>query len=100
MNGHGGDVKDKKKVFEYVSDLFSLTYHEMVHWHTMKLTGEKRGMVFTETSQPILCNENLQTCLWLNLPGHPAELSDSIKLLLTDAKSYVFDINLVLKSIH
>ena len=34
------------------------------------------------------------------LPGHPAELSDSVKLLLTDAKSHVFDINLVLKSIH
>ena len=34
------------------------------------------------------------------IPGHPAELSDSVKLLLTDAKSHVFDINLVLKSIH
>ena len=29
----------------------------------------------------------------------PAELSDSVKLLLTDAKSYVFEIDLVLKSI-
>ena len=34
------------------------------------------------------------------LPGHPAELSDSVKLLLTDAKSHVFDINLILKTIH
>ena len=25
----------------------------------------------------------------LLIPGHPAELSDSVKLLLTDAKSYV-----------
>jgi len=38
--------------------------------------------------------------LFSKLPGHPAELSDSVKLLLTDAKSHVFDINLVLKSIH
>ena len=33
------------------------------------------------------------------IPGHPAELSDSIKLLPTDAKSYVFEIDFVLKSI-
>ena len=33
------------------------------------------------------------------LPGHPAELSDSVKLLLTVAKSHVFEIDLVLKSI-
>ena len=35
---------------------------------------------------------------WI-LPGHPAELSDSVKLLLTDAKSHVFRIDPVLKSI-
>ena len=34
------------------------------------------------------------------LPSHPAELSDNVKLLLLDAKSHVFEINLVLKSIH
>ena len=34
------------------------------------------------------------------IPGHPAELSDSIRLLLTDAKSYVFEIDFVLKSIY
>ena len=34
------------------------------------------------------------------LPGHPAELSDSIKLLLTDAKSYEYEIDPVLKSVH
>ena len=34
------------------------------------------------------------------VPGHPAELSDSVKLLLTDAKNHVFEIDLVLKSIH
>ena len=36
---------------------------------------------------------------WGFIPGHPAELSDSVKLLLTDAKSYVFEIDFVLKSI-
>ena len=36
--------------------------------------------------------------LFVTLPGHPAKLSDSIKLLLTDAKSYVFEIDLVLDS--
>ena len=38
--------------------------------------------------------------LFVTLPGHPAKLSDSIKLLLTDAKSYVFEIDLVLDSIY
>ena len=35
--------------------------------------------------------------MWLNIfvPGHPAELSDYVKLLLIDAKGYVFEINLV-----
>ena len=38
---------------------------------------------------------------WLNdIPGHPAELSDSVKLLLTGAKSHVFEIDPVLKSIY
>ena len=27
------------------------------------------------------------------IPGHPADLSDSVRLLLTDAKSHVFEIN-------
>ena len=36
----------------------------------------------------------------LFLPGHPAELSDSVKLLLTGAKSHVFEIDPVLKSIY
>ena len=36
----------------------------------------------------------------LHVPGHPAELLGSVKLLLTDAKSHVFDIDLVLKSKH
>ena len=31
------------------------------------------------------------------LPGHPPELSDSFKLLLTNGSSYVFQINLVFK---
>ena len=43
--------------------------------------------------------EDLEQDLFL-LPGHPAELSDSVKLLLTDAKSHVFEIDPVLKSIH
>ena len=34
------------------------------------------------------------------VPGHPAELSDSFKLLITDAKNHVFEIDLVLKSIY
>ena len=34
------------------------------------------------------------------IPGHPAELSDFVKLLLSDATSHVFEIDLVLKSIH
>ena len=34
-----------------------------------------------------------------HLPGHPAELSDSVKLLLSDAKRYGFEIDQVLKSI-
>ena len=34
------------------------------------------------------------------IPGHPAELSDSVKLLLTGAKSHVFEIDPVLKSIY
>ena len=33
------------------------------------------------------------------LPGHPPELSDSVKLLLLDGSNYVFEIDLVLKSI-
>ena len=33
------------------------------------------------------------------LQGHPPELSDSVKLLLTDAKRHGFEINHVLKSI-
>ena len=33
------------------------------------------------------------------VPRHPAELLDSVKLLLTDAKSHVFEIDPVLKSI-
>ena len=36
----------------------------------------------------------------LYIPGHPAELSDSVKLLLTDAKSHVFEIDQVLKDIY
>ena len=39
---------------------------------------------------------NIHWCI----PGHPAELLDSVKLLLTDAKSHVFEIDPVLKSIH
>ena len=31
--------------------------------------------------------------------GHPPELSDSVKLLLSDAKRHGFEINQVLKSI-
>ena len=34
-----------------------------------------------------------------NLPGHPPELSDSVKLLLTDAKRHGFEIDQILKSI-
>ena len=37
---------------------------------------------------------------WAEIPGHPAELSDSVKLLLTGAKSHVFEIDPVLKSIY
>ena len=33
------------------------------------------------------------------LQGHPSELSDSVKLLLSDAKRYGFEIDQVLKSI-
>ena len=33
------------------------------------------------------------------LPGHPPELSDSVKLLLFDAKRHGFEIDQVLKSI-
>ena len=58
------------------------TCNLQVHWMQHKLeweSGVLRGLV---------------------IPGHPAELSHSVKLLLTDAKSHVFDINLVLKSIH
>ena len=33
------------------------------------------------------------------LQGHPPELSDSVKLLLSDAKRYGFEIDHVLKSI-
>ena len=33
------------------------------------------------------------------LQGHPPELSDSVKLLLSDAKRYGFEIDQVLKSI-
>ena len=35
-----------------------------------------------------------------SIPGHPAELSDSVKLLLTNAKSHVFEIDLVIKSTY
>ena len=34
-----------------------------------------------------------------SVPGHPPELSDSVKLLIIDAKRHVLEINLVLKSI-
>ena len=34
------------------------------------------------------------------IPGHPAELSDSLKLLLFDAKRHGFEIDPVLKSIY
>ena len=34
------------------------------------------------------------------IPGHPAELSDSVQLLLTSAKIYVFEIDLVSKSTY
>ena len=37
--------------------------------------------------------------LRINLQGHPPELSDSVKLLLSDAKRYGFEIDQVLKSI-
>ena len=33
------------------------------------------------------------------VPGHPPEMSDSVKLLLINAKRYVLEIDLVLKSI-
>ena len=33
-----------------------------------------------------------------NLQGHPPELSDSVKLLLSDARRHVFEIGHVLKS--
>ena len=36
----------------------------------------------------------------IQIPGHPPELSDSVKLLLTGAKSHVFEIDPVLKSIY
>ena len=35
-----------------------------------------------------------------SIPGHPAELSDSVKLPLKGVKSHEFEIDLVLKSIH
>ena len=35
----------------------------------------------------------------LSLQGHPPELSDSVKLLLSDAKRHGFEIDQVLKSI-
>ena len=36
----------------------------------------------------------------VNIPGHPAELSDSVKLLLTGAEYHVFEIDLVVKSTY
>ena len=33
------------------------------------------------------------------IPGHPPEFSDSVKLLLTDAKRHVLEIDQILKSI-
>ena len=36
----------------------------------------------------------------LPIPGHPAKLSDSVKLLLTGAECRVFEIDLVLMSIY
>ena len=34
-----------------------------------------------------------------DIPGHPPELSDYVKLLLKNGSSHVFEIDLVLKSI-
>ena len=36
--------------------------------------------------------------LFLDLQGHPPELSDSVKLLLSDARRHVFEVGQVLKS--
>ena len=51
-----------------------------------------------------LFNHNSQRCKASSaakgLSGHPAELSDSVRLLLTDTKSHVFEIYLVLMSIY
>ena len=43
------------------------------------------------------CLKNI--CINLYIPGHPPELSDYVKLLLTNGSSHVFEIDLVLKSI-
>ena len=37
--------------------------------------------------------------IYQHLQGHPPELSDSVKLLLSDAKRHGFEIDQVLKSI-
>ena len=47
----------------------------------------------------LFLNTSSEVSTVVALPGHPAELSDSVRLLLTDAKGCVFEIDFVLKSI-
>ena len=45
---------------------------------------------------PPIIHKRILGCV---IPGHPPELSDYVKLLLTNGSSHVFEIDLVLKSI-
>ena len=45
------------------------------------------------------CSYPYHTFIFFIIPGHPPELSDSVKLLLIDPKRYGFRIGQVLKSI-
>ena len=46
----------------------------------------------------ILTNATV-TKLFITIPGHPPELSDYVKLVITNGSSHVFEIELLLKSI-
>ena len=50
--------------------------------------------------QKVMNNDRMKIGPFNKIPGHPPELSDSVKLLFIDACSHIIEIYLVLKSMH
>ena len=63
--------------------------------------SESHGFLskFVFLSRVIAIDACFHTYALDSIPGHPPELSDYVKLLLTNGSSHVFEIDLVLKSI-